>query len=123
CEVTDSVINSIAPLLDKEDIIMDGGNANFKDSTERFRLLKEKGIQFLSIGVSGGEAGALNGPALMPSGDKAAYDEVAPILEKIAAQVDGKPCCSYIGTEGSGHYVKMVHNGIEYRSEERRVGK
>ncbi|MBU5465444.1 decarboxylating NADP(+)-dependent phosphogluconate dehydrogenase [Virgibacillus sp. MSJ-26] len=113
-EVTDSVINSIAPLLDKEDIIMDGGNANFKDSTERFRLLKEKGIQFLSIGVSGGEAGALNGPALMPSGDKAAYDEVAPILEKIAAQVDGKPCCSYIGTEGSGHYVKMVHNGIEY---------
>lgn len=113
-EVTDSVINSIAPMLDKEDIIMDGGNANFKDSTERFRLLKEKGIQFLSIGVSGGEAGALNGPALMPSGDKAAYDEVAPILEKIAAQVDGKPCCSYIGTEGSGHYVKMVHNGIEY---------
>src|SRR5690625_3466244 len=113
-EVTDSVIKSIAPMLDKEDIIMDGGNANFKDCTERFRLLKEKGIQFLSIGVSGGEAGALNDPALIPSGDKEDYDEVATILEKIAAQVDGKPCCSYIGTEGSGHYVKMVHNGIEY---------
>lgn len=112
--ITDSVINSIVPLLDKGDIIMDGGNANFQDSTRRFHSLKKLGINFLSVGVSGGETGALNGPALMPSGEKDVYDKVAPILEKIAAKVNGKPCCSYIGTEGSGHYVKMVHNGIEY---------
>lgn len=112
--VTDSVINSVIPLLEEGDIILDGGNANFHHSTQRFHFLKQKGIRFLSVGVSGGEAGALNGPALMPSGDKEAYEMVAPILEKIAANVDGKPCCTYIGTEGSGHYVKMVHNGIEY---------
>ncbi|MFD2627520.1 decarboxylating NADP(+)-dependent phosphogluconate dehydrogenase [Oceanobacillus kapialis] len=112
--VVDSVIQSMLPLLEKGDIIMDGGNSNFRDSNRRYHELKDKGLNFLSVGVSGGEEGALNGPALMPSGDKAAYDQVAPILEKIAAQVDGKPCCTYLGNEGSGHYVKMVHNGIEY---------
>lgn len=110
----DSVIESLLPLLDQGDIIMDGGNSDFHDSNRRYRALKERGIHFISVGVSGGEEGALNGPALMPSGDKEAYRQVAPILEKIAAQVDGKPCCTYIGPEGSGHYVKMVHNGIEY---------
>ncbi|GIO23592.1 decarboxylating NADP(+)-dependent phosphogluconate dehydrogenase [Oceanobacillus sp. J11TS1] len=112
--VVDTVIDSLLPLLDQGDIIMDGGNSNFEDSNRRYRNLKEEGFHFISVGVSGGEEGALNGPALMPSGDREAYQQVAPILEKIAAQVDGKACCSYLGKEGSGHYVKMVHNGIEY---------
>lgn len=112
--VVDSVIESLMPLLDEGDIIMDGGNSNFNDSNRRYHTLKTAGFHFISVGVSGGEEGALNGPALMPSGDKDAYDQVAPILEKVAAQVDGKACCSYLGSEGSGHYVKMVHNGIEY---------
>ncbi|WP_080875785.1 decarboxylating NADP(+)-dependent phosphogluconate dehydrogenase [Oceanobacillus timonensis] len=112
--VVDSVIESLLPLLDQGDIIMDGGNSNFQDSNRRYHDLKEKGFHFIGVGVSGGEVGALNGPALMPSGDKEAYQHVAPILEKIAAQVDGKACCSYLGKEGAGHYVKMVHNGIEY---------
>ncbi|MBT2216448.1 decarboxylating NADP(+)-dependent phosphogluconate dehydrogenase [Virgibacillus dakarensis] len=112
--VVDSVIQSLIPLLEKGDIIMDGGNSNFQDSNRRYHELRNTGIHFISVGVSGGEEGALHGPALMPSGDFEAYEQVAPILEKIAAQVDGKPCCSYLGSEGSGHYVKMVHNGIEY---------
>ena len=112
--VVDSVIKSMVPFLEKGDIIMDGGNSNFNDSAKRYHQLLESGINYLSVGVSGGEEGALHGPALMPSGDRDAYDKVAPILEKIAAQVDGKACCAYLGTEGSGHYVKMVHNGIEY---------
>lgn len=112
--VVDSVIKSMIPLLEEGDIIMDGGNSNFQDSNRRYHELKRAGLHFLSVGVSGGEEGALNGPALMPSGDPAAYKQVAPILEGIAAQVDGKPCCTYLGNEGSGHYVKMVHNGIEY---------
>lgn len=112
--VIDSVIDSLVPLLDKDDIMMDGGNSNFNDSNRRYHRLKEAGIHFVSVGVSGGEEGALHGPALMPSGDEKVYQEVAPILEKIAAQVDGKACCGYLGKEGSGHYVKMVHNGIEY---------
>ncbi|GGP12158.1 decarboxylating NADP(+)-dependent phosphogluconate dehydrogenase [Oceanobacillus neutriphilus] len=112
--VVDSVIASLLPLLDQGDIIMDGGNSNFLDSNRRYRYLKAEGLRFISVGVSGGEEGALHGPALMPSGDKSAYQQIAPILEKIAAQVDGKPCCSYLGKEGAGHYVKMVHNGIEY---------
>lgn len=112
--IVDSVIESLKPLLDVGDIIMDGGNSNFKDSNRRSAELKEAGLEFISVGVSGGAEGALNGPALMPSGDEAAYEHVAPILEKVAAQVDGEACCSYLGTGGSGHYVKMVHNGIEY---------
>lgn len=110
----DSVIESLIPLLGSGDIIMDGGNSDFHDSNRRYRALRERGIHFIGVGVSGGEEGALKGPALMPGGDWEAYRQVAPILEKIAARVDGKPCCSYIGPEGSGHYVKMVHNGIEY---------
>jgi len=110
----DSVIQSLLPLLEQGDIIMDGGNSDFHDSNRRYRELQKHGIQFLGVGVSGGEKGALNGPALMPGGDLESYRQVAPILEKIAAHVDGKPCCTYIGPEGSGHYVKMVHNGIEY---------
>lgn len=112
--VTDSVIESLSPLLDKGDIILDGGNSNFVDSNRRYHALKEQGIHFLGVGVSGGQEGALKGPALMPGGDEAAYKEVAPVLEKISAQVDGKACCAYVGREGSGHYVKMIHNGIEY---------
>ncbi|WP_145524176.1 decarboxylating NADP(+)-dependent phosphogluconate dehydrogenase [Virgibacillus sp. SK37] len=112
--IVDSVIQSLVPLLDKGDIIMDGGNSDFHDSNRRYEELHKQGIHFISVGVSGGEEGALNGPALMPSGDPEAYQQVAPVLEKIAAQVDGKPCCTYIGPKGSGHYVKMVHNGIEY---------
>lgn len=110
----DSVIQSLIPLLEPGDIIMDGGNSDFHDSNRRYRELQAHGIRFLGVGVSGGEKGALNGPALMPGGDLEACRQVAPILEKIAAHVDGKPCFTYIGPEGSGHYVKMVHNGIEY---------
>ncbi|MGI6126570.1 MAG: decarboxylating NADP(+)-dependent phosphogluconate dehydrogenase [Planifilum sp.] len=110
----DSVVESLLPLLDSGDVIMDGGNSDFRDSNRRYQALRKRGIHFISVGVSGGEEGALNGPALMPSGDWEAYRQVAPILEKIAARVAGKPCCSYIGPEGSGHYVKMIHNGIEY---------
>lgn len=112
--IVDSVIQSLVPLLDQGDIIMDGGNSDFHDSNRRYQQLEEQGIHFISVGVSGGAEGALHGPALMPSGNQVAYQQVAPILEKIAAKVDGKPCCTYIGPAGSGHYVKMVHNGIEY---------
>ncbi|MBP1916407.1 decarboxylating NADP(+)-dependent phosphogluconate dehydrogenase [Lederbergia galactosidilytica] len=112
--IVDSVIQSLIPLLEPGDIIMDGGNSDFHDSNRRYQQLEEQGIHFISVGVSGGAEGALHGPALMPSGDPDAYKQVAPILEKIAAKVDGKPCCTYIGPAGSGHYVKMVHNGIEY---------
>lgn len=112
--VVDSVIESLIPLLNEGDIIMDGGNSNFNDSNQRYHTLKDYGLHFISVGVSGGEKGALQGPALMPSGDEEAYSKVAPILEKTAAQVDGRACCSYLGTEGAGHYVKMIHNGIEY---------
>ncbi|WP_449620967.1 decarboxylating NADP(+)-dependent phosphogluconate dehydrogenase [Robertmurraya sp. Marseille-Q9965] len=110
----DSVINSLIPHLDKGDVIMDGGNSFYEDTERRYDELKEKGIGYLGIGVSGGEVGALTGPSIMPGGDKEVYAKVAPILTKIAAQVDGDPCCVYIGPRGSGHFVKMVHNGIEY---------
>lgn len=112
--VVDSVIESILPHLEEGDIIMDGGNSYYQDSNRRYTELRQQGIHFISVGVSGGEEGALEGPALMPSGDPKAYEEVAPILEKIAAKVDGLPCCTYLGPEGAGHYVKMIHNGIEY---------
>ncbi|MBD5432671.1 MAG: NADP-dependent phosphogluconate dehydrogenase [Lactobacillus sp.] len=111
----DEVIQRLIPLLDKGDIIIDGGNSNFHDTVRRSRELEAKGIHFFGMGVSGGEEGALNGPALMPGGDEKAYEEVAPILEAMAAKTpSGQPCVGYIGPEGSGHYVKMVHNGIEY---------
>ncbi len=112
---TDAVIDEIVPHLDRGDIMIDGGNANFRDTQRRHAKLAEQGIHFLGVGVSGGEEGALNGPSIMPGGDPEPYDEsVKPIFEAIAAQVDGTPCCTYVGPDGAGHYVKMVHNGIEY---------
>jgi 6-phosphogluconate dehydrogenase len=114
-DATDAVINEVVPHLDRGDIMIDGGNANFRDTQRRHAKLAEQGIHFLGVGVSGGEEGALNGPSIMPGGDREPYDEsVKPIFEAIAASVDGTPCCTYVGPDGAGHYVKMVHNGIEY---------
>ncbi|MFE4354089.1 decarboxylating NADP(+)-dependent phosphogluconate dehydrogenase [Peribacillus butanolivorans] len=110
----DSVINSLLPHLESGDIIMDGGNSHYEDTERRYDELKSKGISYLGIGISGGEVGALKGPSIMPGGDKEAYEKVAPILTKIAAKVNDNPCCTYIGPKGAGHFVKMVHNGIEY---------
>lgn len=110
----DSVIHALMPVLAEGDIIMDGGNSHYEDTERRYEELKSKGINYLGIGISGGEVGALKGPSIMPGGDKEAYEKVAPILTKIAAQVDNSPCCVYMGPKGSGHFVKMVHNGIEY---------
>ena len=117
---TDAVIDELLPLLDKGDVLIDGGNTNFHDTMERTATLAKSGINFICMGVAGGELGALHGPALMPGGQKEAYDLVAPILTQIAAKAeeDGKPCVAYIGPNGAGHYVKMVHNGIEYGDEE-----
>jgi 6-phosphogluconate dehydrogenase len=112
---TDAVIDEIAPHLDKGDVLIDGGNANFRDTQRRHAKLQEQGIHFLGVGVSGGEEGALNGPSIMPGGDQQPYDDnVKPIFEGIAAEVDGTPCVTYVGADGAGHFVKMVHNGIEY---------
>ena len=110
----DSVITSLLPHLESGDIIMDGGNSHYEDTERRYDELKSKGFSYIGIGISGGEVGALKGPSIMPGGDKEAYEKVAPILTKIAAKVNGDPCCTYIGPKGSGHFVKMVHNGIEY---------
>lgn len=110
----DSVIQSVVPFLEKGDIIMDGGNSHYKDTERRYDELKALGIGYLGIGISGGEVGALTGPSIMPGGDQEVYNKVAPILTKIAAQVNDTPCCTYIGPKGAGHFVKMVHNGIEY---------
>jgi 6-phosphogluconate dehydrogenase len=112
--ITDKAIESLLPYLDKGDIVIDGGNSNYEDTIRRNHYLSEKGIHFIGAGVSGGEEGALTGPSIMPSGDKTAYDVVAPMLTAISAKVDGEDCCTYIGPDGAGHYVKMVHNGIEY---------
>lgn len=113
---TDAVIQQLLPYLDKGDILIDGGNTFYQDTIRRSKELADSGINFIGTGVSGGEEGALKGPAIMPGGQKEAYDLVAPILEKIAAKApaDGEPCVTYIGPNGAGHYVKMVHNGIEY---------
>ena len=113
-ETTDSVIQSLLPHLDKGDILIDGGNTFFGDTNRRTAELKESGIHFIGTGVSGGEEGARFGPSLMPGGPKEAYDQVKPILDAISAKVDGTPCSAHMGPEGAGHYVKMVHNGIEY---------
>jgi 6-phosphogluconate dehydrogenase len=110
----DDFISLLLPHLDKGDLIVDGGNSFFQDTIRRNKMLTEKGILYIGTGVSGGEEGALHGPSIMPGGQPEAYDLVAPILTKIAAQVNGEPCCTYIGPDGAGHYVKMVHNGIEY---------
>ncbi|WP_047683704.1 MULTISPECIES: NADP-dependent phosphogluconate dehydrogenase [Xenorhabdus] len=113
-EATDKTIASLTPHLDKGDILIDGGNTYFQDTIRRNRELSAQGFNFIGTGVSGGEEGALKGPSIMPGGQKEAYELVAPILKEIAAQADGEPCVTYIGPDGAGHYVKMVHNGIEY---------
>ena len=111
---TDATIQSLLPHLEKDDILIDGGNTYYKDTQRRNKELAESGIHFIGTGVSGGEEGALKGPSIMPGGQKDAHELVKPILEAISAKVDGEPCTTYIGPDGAGHYVKMVHNGIEY---------
>jgi len=110
----DYVINDLIPLLDKDDIIIDGGNSKFQDTILRSNRLKEQNLNFLGVGISGGEEGARFGPAIMPGGNSDAYEYVRPIFEEIAAKYQGEPCVSYIGENGAGHFVKTVHNGIEY---------
>jgi 6-phosphogluconate dehydrogenase len=111
----DQVIDEVAPLLEPGDILIDGGNTHYPDTTRRTRALKERGLHYIGTGVSGGEEGALRGPSIMPGGDPAAWPAVKPIFQAIAARApDGSPCCDWVGAEGAGHYVKMVHNGIEY---------
>ena len=113
--MTDLVIDQLKECLEEGDIIIDGGNSYFKDTIRRFKELREYGLHFIGTGVSGGEKGALEGPSMMPSGDPEAYQYVEQIFTDISAKAkDGAPCCAYIGGDGSGHYVKMVHNGIEY---------
>ncbi|WP_090232210.1 NADP-dependent phosphogluconate dehydrogenase [Fictibacillus solisalsi] len=111
---TDATIDSLKPYLDKNDILIDGGNTFFQDTIRRNHELEDSGIHFIGTGVSGGEEGALKGPSIMPGGQKEAYELVEPILKAISAKVNDDPCCTYIGPNGAGHYVKMVHNGIEY---------
>lgn len=111
----DSVIDQLVPLLDEDDIIIDGGNSHYTDTRRREAALAEKGLHFVGVGVSGGEEGALLGPSIMPGGSEQSYQALGPMLEKIAAKADdGTPCCAWISTDGAGHFVKMVHNGIEY---------
>ncbi|MCF6355362.1 MAG: decarboxylating NADP(+)-dependent phosphogluconate dehydrogenase [Candidatus Polarisedimenticolaceae bacterium] len=110
----DQTIEQLLPHLEPGDIIIDGGNSHFSDSNRRTCELAQQGIRFLGCGISGGEEGARHGPSIMPGGNPEAWPEVKPILQAIAAQVDGKPCCQWVGEAGAGHYVKMVHNGIEY---------
>ena len=113
--VVDDFIEQLVPLLDKGDIIIDGGNANYPDSTRRTHELAAKGIRFIGAGVSGGEEGARHGPSIMPGGDEAAWPAVKPIFQAISAKTpQGEPCCDWVGRDGAGHFVKMVHNGIEY---------
>src|SRR5690554_301154 len=111
---TDAVIDDLVPLLEEGDVVIDGGNAHFEDTRRREAALKEHGLHFVGSGVSGGEEGALLGPSIMPGGSAESYETLGPILEKISAHVDGVPCCTHVGPDGAGHFVKMVHNGIEY---------
>jgi len=111
---TDAVIDSLVPHLEPGDIVVDGGNAHFEDTRRREAALREAGLHFVGAGISGGEEGALLGPSIMPGGSEESYAALGPILESIAAKVDGEPCCAYMGSDGAGHFVKMVHNGIEY---------
>jgi 6-phosphogluconate dehydrogenase len=110
----DGVIEDLAPHLDADDTLVDGGNSFFRDTQRRGRELADRGLRFLGVGVSGGEEGALTGPSIMPGGQREAYSNVEHVFTSIAAQVDGTPCCTHVGPDGAGHYVKMVHNGIEY---------
>ncbi|VEJ58920.1 NADP-dependent phosphogluconate dehydrogenase [Arachnia propionica] len=111
---TDATIDALIPLLEKGDIVVDGGNSFFQDTRRREQRLRDLGLHFVGAGISGGEVGALEGPSIMPGGSPESYEALGPILERIAADVNGEPCCTYIGADGAGHFVKMVHNGIEY---------
>lgn len=111
---TDAVIDQLVPLLETGDIVVDGGNAHYEDTRRRELRLREHGLHFVGAGISGGEVGALEGPSIMPGGSVESYAALGPILESIAATVDGEPCCAHMGPDGAGHFVKMVHNGIEY---------
>ncbi|WP_424210882.1 NADP-dependent phosphogluconate dehydrogenase [Streptomyces sp. BI20] len=114
-EATDAVIEEFAPLLEEGDVIIDGGNAHFADTRRRERELRERGLHFVGVGISGGEEGALLGPSIMPGGSSESWTSLGPMLERIAAKAeDGTPCTSHVGPDGAGHFVKMVHNGIEY---------
>src|SRR5579875_1189772 len=110
----DDVIESLLPLLDKGDVVIDGGNSHYIDTLKRLKYLEPKGINFMGMGVSGGEHGARTGPSMMPGGNVEAWNNIKPILEAVAAKVNGDPCVAYMGKDAAGHYVKMVHNGIEY---------
>ena len=111
---TDATIDALIPLLEEGDIVVDGGNSFFQDTRLREQRLRGLGLHFVGAGISGGEVGALEGPSIMPGGSPESYEALGPILERIAADVDGEPCCTHIGADGAGHFVKMVHNGIEY---------
>ena len=111
---TDAVIDELASLMDPGDIIVDCGNSNWRDTVRREAAIRERGLHFVGSGVSGGEEGALNGPSIMPGGTPESYRRLGPMFEKISAHVDGIPCCTHVGPDGAGHFVKMVHNGIEY---------
>jgi 6-phosphogluconate dehydrogenase len=113
-DATDAVIDELAGLMESGDVIVDGGNARFQDTRRREAALRGRGIHFVGTGVSGGEEGALLGPSIMPGGSEEAYASLGPLLEEISAKVDGTPCCTHVGPDGAGHFVKMVHNGIEY---------
>jgi 6-phosphogluconate dehydrogenase len=113
-KIVDDVIKEMVPLLEKGDILIDGGNSHFTDTTRRGIELESEGFHFFGMGISGGEEGARKGPSMMPGGDKIAYSQMKPVFEAIAAKVDGEPCVTYIGPGAAGHFVKMVHNGIEY---------
>ncbi|TWH16340.1 6-phosphogluconate dehydrogenase [Rhodococcus rhodochrous J45] len=113
-DATDAVIDELADAMEPGDIIIDGGNALYTDTIRREAALRARGLHFVGAGISGGEEGALNGPSIMPGGPAESYEALGPLLEKVAAQVDGTPCCTHIGPDGAGHFVKMVHNGIEY---------
>ena len=111
---TDAVINELADAMEPGDIIIDGGNALYTDTIRREKAMRDRGLHFVGAGISGGEEGALNGPSIMPGGPAESYKSLGPLLEEISAHVDGVPCCAHIGPDGAGHFVKMVHNGIEY---------
>ncbi|MDT5168349.1 MAG: 6-phosphogluconate dehydrogenase, partial [Mycobacterium sp.] len=111
---TDAVINELADAMEDGDIIIDGGNALYTDTIRREKAIRERGLHFVGAGISGGEEGALNGPSIMPGGPAESYTSLGPLLEEISAHVDGVPCCTHVGPDGAGHFVKMVHNGIEY---------
>ena len=110
----DDVLDELMPLLDKGDIIIDGGNSHYTDTLRRVKYVQAKGFHFMGMGVSGGEEGARRGPSIMPGGDPEAYQHVKPMLEAVSAKVGGEPCVAHLGKGAAGHYVKMVHNGIEY---------